>query len=36
MPTLVRLGVCTITLYAADHPPPHFMCGLETGARHSS
>lgn len=24
MPTLARLPDCTITMYAADHLPPHF------------
>lgn len=28
---LVRLGVCTITLYAADHPPPHFHVRTRNG-----
>ena len=24
MPTLVRLAICKIVMYAADHLPPHF------------
>jgi hypothetical protein len=24
MPTIVRLQTCAITMYAADHQPPHF------------
>ena len=31
MPTLARLPDCTITLYAADHLPPHFHVRLNDG-----
>lgn len=31
MPTLARLANCTITLYAADHQPPHFHVRLRDG-----
>lgn len=31
MPTLVRLASCTITMYAADHAPPHFHVRAHDG-----
>ncbi|KAF1023720.1 MAG: hypothetical protein GAK30_00383 [Paracidovorax wautersii] len=31
MPTIVRLSTCTITMYAADHLPPHFHVRLRDG-----
>jgi hypothetical protein len=31
MPTLVRLANCTITMYAADHLPPHFHVRTKDG-----
>lgn len=31
MPTLVRLSDCTITMYAADHLPPHFHVRMGDG-----
>jgi Domain of unknown function (DUF4160) len=24
MPTLANFGSCSLTMYAGDHPPPHF------------
>ena len=32
MPTLARLSNCTITMYAADHMPPHFHVRMNDGA----
>lgn len=31
MPTLARLSDCTITMYAADHLPPHFHVRYKDG-----
>ena len=31
MPTLVRLPDCRITMYAADHLPPHFHVRYKDG-----
>ena len=31
MPTLVRLSDSTITMYAADHLPPHFHVRMHDG-----
>jgi hypothetical protein len=31
MPTLVRLTNCVITMYAADHLPPHFHVRTKDG-----
>lgn len=31
MPTLVRLSNSTITMYAADHLPPHFHVRMSDG-----
>lgn len=31
MPTLARLPDCTITMYAADHLPPHFHVRYKDG-----
>lgn len=31
MPTLARLPDCTITMYAADHLPPHFHVRFSDG-----
>ena len=31
MPTLVRLPDCTLSMYAADHLPPHFHVRLHDG-----
>lgn len=31
MPTLARLSGCTLTMYAADHQPPHFHVRLRDG-----
>ncbi len=31
MPTVARLGSCTITMYAADHPPPNFHVRTRDG-----
>lgn len=31
MPTIVRLSSCTITMYAADHQPPHFHVRMRNG-----
>lgn len=31
MPTLVRLPDCTLSMYAADHLPPHFHGRLHDG-----
>ena len=31
MPTVQRLSSCTITLYAADHLPPHFHVRANDG-----
>lgn len=32
MPTLARLSTCSITLYAADHLPPHFHIRMRDGS----
>ncbi|MNJ67247.1 hypothetical protein D3C77_634020 [compost metagenome] len=31
MPTMKRLPICTIALYAGDHLPPHFHVRLQDG-----
>jgi hypothetical protein len=31
MPTLVRLPNCTVTMYPADHQPPHFHVRMRDG-----
>lgn len=31
MPTLVRLAHCNVTMYAADHQPPHFHVRARDG-----
>lgn len=31
MPTIVRLAQSTITMYAADHLPPHFLVRMRDG-----
>ena len=31
MPTIARLSKCTINMYAADHPPPHFHVRMKDG-----
>ena len=31
MPTIARLANCTITMYAADHQPPHFHVRMRDG-----
>lgn len=31
MPTLARLAASTVTMYAADHLPPHFHVRLNDG-----
>jgi hypothetical protein len=31
MPVIARLGGCTITMYAGDHPPPHFHVRTRDG-----
>lgn len=31
MPTISRLQNCTITMYAADHQPPHFHVRMRDG-----
>ena len=31
MPTVARLSSCTITLFAADHLPPHFHVRMTNG-----
>lgn len=31
MPTITRLSNCTITMYAADHQPPHFHVRTRDG-----
>ena len=31
MPTLARLRNCVITMYAADHQPPHFHIRMRDG-----
>ncbi|WP_225212028.1 DUF4160 domain-containing protein [Stenotrophomonas lacuserhaii] len=31
MPVITRLGRCTITMYAGDHPPPHFHVRTRDG-----
>lgn len=31
MPTIVRLSSCAITMYAADHQPPHFHVRMNDG-----
>lgn len=31
MPTLARLSNCTVTMYAADHLPPHFHVRANDG-----
>ena len=31
MPTLARLPSCTISMYAADHLPPHFHVRMHDG-----
>ena len=31
VPTLIRLQNCTVTMYAADHQPPHFHVRMRDG-----
>lgn len=31
MPTMTRLATCVITMYAADHLPPHFHVRMRDG-----
>ncbi|PNA02402.1 MULTISPECIES: DUF4160 domain-containing protein [unclassified Pseudomonas] len=31
MPTIQRLSDCSICMYAADHPPPHFHVRFSDG-----
>jgi Domain of unknown function (DUF4160) len=31
MPTLAKFGSCVITMYAGDHPPPHFHIRANDG-----
>lgn len=31
MPTMCRLSTCAITMYAADHLPPHFHVRMRDG-----
>lgn len=31
MPTIKRLQTCSITMYAADHQPPHFHVRMRDG-----
>lgn len=31
MPTIIRLQNCIITMYAADHQPPHFHVRMRDG-----
>jgi hypothetical protein len=31
MPTIIRLSNCSITMYAADHLPPHFHVRMQDG-----